>query len=101
MKSLISAQTERVESALWAGLRGLEESEALARRLAEGARERGHDRSALQYDERAREDADHAQVLRQMLRTIPHEVSALGASGGIGEEPALASGASPEGQTVE
>lgn len=86
MRSLVSAQNERVESALWAGLRSLEESEALARRLGAWARHRGHDFSATQYDERAREDGRHAEVLREMLQTMPHEVDDPAASGGVAEE---------------
>ena len=71
MRSMIAAQVDRVEAALWAGVRGLEESRSLARRLGEGARHRGHARSASYYEERAHEDERHADVLRGILRELP------------------------------
>jgi two-component system chemotaxis response regulator CheB len=80
LRTLIAAQTERVESALWAGLRGLEESEALARRMRDSARARGHTRSAQLYDERVQEQARHADMLREMLRRLPGEAMHEGAS---------------------
>jgi len=98
MRSLVSAQSERVESALWAGLRSLEESEALARRLGAWARRLGHDFSANQYAERADEDGRHAEVLRQMLQTMPREASDVAAGGSSTEEAVRGSILPPEGK---
>jgi two-component system chemotaxis response regulator CheB len=67
VKSLASEQTERVEAALWAALRGLEESERLARRLAHYANERGSTAAADGHNESASASASHAQVLRTLL----------------------------------
>jgi two-component system chemotaxis response regulator CheB len=64
MRSIMAAQVERVEAALWASLRSLEESEALARRLRHGATGRGHRTFAQQCLKRAEEDQAHADVLR-------------------------------------
>ena len=98
MRSLVSAQSERVESALWAGLRSLEESEALARRLGAWARRLGHDFSANQYAERADEDGRHAEVLPQMLQTMPREASDVAAGGSSTEEAVRGSILPPEGK---
>ena len=71
LHTLEVAQAERVEAALWASIRSLEEGQRVAERLAQHARGRGHDRSVLQYEERAREDAAHADTLRRMLHLLP------------------------------
>ena len=96
MRSLVSAQNERVEAALWAGLRSLEESESLARRLGAWARRRGHDFSANQYEERAREDGRQAEVLREMLKTLPNELTDVTAGGGTADETTRTSGPPPD-----
>lgn len=80
LRTLIAAQADRVESALWAGLRSIEESEALAKRLRDSARERGHTHSARMYDERVREHGRHAEILREMLRLLPTAAMQQGSS---------------------
>jgi two-component system chemotaxis response regulator CheB len=67
VRSLASEQSERVEAALWAALRGLEESERLARRLANDASGRGSAALADRHNEAASASASHAQVLRTLL----------------------------------
>jgi two-component system chemotaxis response regulator CheB len=79
LRTLIAAQVDRVESALWAGLRSIEESEALAKRLRDSARERGHTHSARMYEERVAEHGRNAETLRQLLRALPAEA--------VGEDP--------------
>ena len=60
--SLIDAQNESVEAALWNAVRSLEESAAIARRVAQlmpGA--------ATEFEERAKERNRHAEVIRALL----------------------------------
>ena len=71
MRTLVASQSERLESALWAALRELEESEALARRIAEKAVQRHDNNTARIFTDRAGERASHADVLRQLLKEIP------------------------------
>jgi hypothetical protein len=59
---------ERVlEAALWIALRSLEERAALARRLAEPARRRGHRITAARFEEQATEAQQAARVVRDLL----------------------------------
>lgn len=80
MHSLDAAQSERVEAALWAALRGLEESEAVARRLADAAARRGHVETAQTFRARASEQAAHADVLRAVLEELPSKTEAAAAN---------------------
>ncbi|HEY1325655.1 MAG TPA: chemotaxis protein CheB [Casimicrobiaceae bacterium] len=84
LRTLIAAQGDRVESALWAGLRGIEESEALAQRLRDSARERGHEHSVRLYEERLVEHKRNAETLREILRVLPGEA--------VSDEPPSAQG---------
>jgi two-component system chemotaxis response regulator CheB len=65
--SLEQAQTEEMEQALWAGLRALEESAELRRRMAMRARGRGMDTIASSYDEQARDSEQRATLIRRVL----------------------------------
>ncbi len=65
--SMMSAQTDSVDRALWAALRALEERAALTRRLADRARQRNHRWVAGAFEERATVAADQASVLKQLL----------------------------------
>jgi two-component system chemotaxis response regulator CheB len=71
MVTFEAEQAVRVEAALWAALRVLEENERLARRLADAAAERGNKRSQTYHDETAKSSAQHAVVLRDMLEQPP------------------------------
>ena len=51
--SLVAAQNDAVERALWVALRSLEEREALMRRLADNSRRHGHHAVATMFDEKA------------------------------------------------
>jgi two-component system chemotaxis response regulator CheB len=66
-ESLITRQSEALEAALWIALRSLEERAALARRLAEPARRRGHAITATRFDEQATEAQQAARVVRELL----------------------------------
>ena len=65
--SLIGAQDEALDQALWTGLRALEESAELRRRMARHARERGLVAIARNYDEHAEESEVRAGVIRRVL----------------------------------
>jgi two-component system chemotaxis response regulator CheB len=65
--SLFTVQSEALEGALWAALRGLEENAALAHRMAARARERNFARSAENFAERARAAEQQAAIIRKVL----------------------------------
>jgi two-component system, chemotaxis family, protein-glutamate methylesterase/glutaminase len=65
--SLAAQQDIALESALWAALRALEERADLSRRLAQGARERGHSSTAHQFEEHERELGERARAVRAAL----------------------------------
>jgi len=66
-ESLLTQQSEALEAALWVALRSLEERAALARRLAEPARYRGHRITAARFEEQASEAQNAARVVRDLL----------------------------------
>ncbi|HVF62947.1 MAG TPA: chemotaxis protein CheB [Casimicrobiaceae bacterium] len=66
-KTFSADQTTRVEAALWASLRGLEEKERLSLRLARKAAESGNERVAHNYHESARTCGAHIAVLKRIL----------------------------------
>jgi two-component system, chemotaxis family, protein-glutamate methylesterase/glutaminase len=66
-ESLLTQQSEALEAALWVALRSLEERAALARRLAEPARRRGHSITATRFEEQADEAQQAARLVRDLL----------------------------------
>ena len=66
-ESLLTRQSEALEAALWIALRSLEERAALARRLADPARRRGHRITATRFEEQASEAQQAARVVRDLL----------------------------------
>jgi two-component system, chemotaxis family, protein-glutamate methylesterase/glutaminase len=66
-ESLLTRQSESLESALWIALRSLEERAALARRLAAPARQRGHRITATRFEEQATEAQQAARMVRNLL----------------------------------
>jgi two-component system chemotaxis response regulator CheB len=66
-ESLMSEQSTRVDTALWAAMRALEENADLARRMADRMHERGLGRAEERYLERADEAERHAATLRGIL----------------------------------
>jgi two-component system chemotaxis response regulator CheB len=74
-ESMLSAQTDSVDRALWVALRSLEERAALTHRLAARARARNHAWVAKTFDERAVTADAHAAMVRDLLlnRMSHHE----------------------------
>jgi two-component system chemotaxis response regulator CheB len=66
-ESLLTQQSESLEAALWVALRTLEERAALASRLAEPARRRGHRITATRFEEQAEEAQQAARLVRRVL----------------------------------
>jgi two-component system chemotaxis response regulator CheB len=58
---------EAMERALWAAVRSLEESSAVAHRLARLAQERNRPSATTMYERRAHERKSHAELLRDLL----------------------------------
>ncbi len=92
--SMLAAQTDSVDRALWAALRSLEERAALTRRMAERARVRRQAFVARAFSERARVAQDHADVVRDLLRhrSAAHEVPDHAAAAELVEPAAKDSG---------
>jgi len=74
-ETMLAAQTDSVDRALWAALRSLEERAALTNKMAQRARLRRHEGVAKAFAERALEAEKHAAVVREMLvhRTTGHD----------------------------
>src|SRR5262249_10793375 len=66
-ESLIAAQDERLEDALWTAMRALEEAASLRRRMAERVNERGLEVIAEGYERRAKEAESRADLIRDVL----------------------------------
>lgn len=75
-ESMLAAQTDSVDRALWTALRSLEERAALTHRLAKRAEQRRHKWVARAFAERAEAADSHAAVIRELLvsRALLHEV---------------------------
>jgi two-component system, chemotaxis family, protein-glutamate methylesterase/glutaminase len=69
-ESLYSAQDARLEAALWAAVRSLEESASLARRLSQGARGRGAMKTAERFESRERDAAERADLVRAAILSL-------------------------------
>jgi len=65
--SLIHAQSDTVENALWMALRALQERVELSTRLAERMRRRGNDRLAAKNEQRREEAEQAAGTIRELL----------------------------------
>ena len=66
--SVLAAQSEQLETALWAALKTLEEHASLSRRLAQQAQGRGQDWLARNFEEKVREADQRAITIRQVLK---------------------------------
>ncbi len=79
VESVLAAQSEQLETALWAALKTLEESASLSRRLARQAHGRGQDWLARNFEEKVREAEQRAITIRQVLKQEePNESSGNG-----------------------
>lgn len=65
--TLLASQSEKLEAALWAALRGLEEKASLSRRLTDRASESGYQASIHHFASQAREAEEHAAMIRAIL----------------------------------
>jgi two-component system chemotaxis response regulator CheB len=65
--SLIASQVNGLEDALWIALRALEESAALAKRLAARSEQRGHSLAAARFTEQAQDTLVRAAIVRRAL----------------------------------
>jgi two-component system chemotaxis response regulator CheB len=65
--SIVVAQNDSAERALWAALRALEEREGIMRRLSERARGRGWTRIADRFDERARRVHQDVETIHDLV----------------------------------
>lgn len=68
-ETMIGAQGDGVERALWAALRALEERSALMKKLASYARRRGHDAIAESFDQRSDRIENDVRVLHGVITT--------------------------------
>jgi two-component system chemotaxis response regulator CheB len=92
-ESMIAAQTDEVDRALWTALRTLEERAALSYRLAERGRQRNQRWVDQAFSARGRETELEADRIRELLHTragtthsIPDDVGAV-TGPGPSEEP--------------
>lgn len=74
--SMLAAQTDSVDRALWAALRALEERAALTRRLSERANSLQRNWVARAFQDRAKAAEEHAATMREILssRSAAHVV---------------------------
>jgi two-component system chemotaxis response regulator CheB len=68
-ESLLAAQSDDIEDAMWVALRALEERESLARRLKTRAEELRQTLAVPRYEEQIKETHGRAEVLRRLLLT--------------------------------
>ncbi|MEV3923037.1 chemotaxis protein CheB [Actinomadura coerulea] len=78
--SLLDGQADAVERALWVAVLRLEERVRMSERMAAGAEERGHRRSAEVFRASARESGE-------AVKTLRHLVEGAAPVGGEAEEP--------------
>jgi two-component system chemotaxis response regulator CheB len=69
-ESLVSQQTQSLETALWIALRALEEKASLTADLGRRARERGHVISAEQFERQSRDAQQSAHLLRGLVADL-------------------------------
>jgi two-component system chemotaxis response regulator CheB len=67
--ALMADQADVLESALWVGLRSLEEKAAMAERLVTRARDQGRPLMASRFETQVREAREQAEVIRRLLLT--------------------------------
>jgi two-component system, chemotaxis family, protein-glutamate methylesterase/glutaminase len=66
-ETLLAAQGDGIETALWEALRAIEERVSLRRRLVQQAKERGLTSLARHFEEKVRESEDAVESLRSLL----------------------------------
>lgn len=66
-ETMLSAQSEVLEEALWTAAKTLEESARLSKRLARAERARGHDWLAQRFEEKERDARERVETIRRFL----------------------------------
>lgn len=84
-ESLLAAQSDGIEGAMWTALRALEEKGALLKRMTERMRERGHLGSMSALARQRGEAEQHAEVLRKVLQERSSQEADDVPEGGDGE----------------
>jgi two-component system, chemotaxis family, protein-glutamate methylesterase/glutaminase len=83
-ESILAAQSEAIESALWTAMKALEEQASLSRLLARQAKSRGHKQVANTFEERLHEAEQSIIVIQKILQNdksiTPGETGASGIS---------------------
>jgi two-component system chemotaxis response regulator CheB len=79
-ETMLSAQDDMLEEALWSAVKTLEESARLSHRLAATERQRGHEWLVARFEEKEREARSRVEVIRRYLlrpsdSTTPQVVS--------------------------
>ncbi|HEY4641077.1 MAG TPA: chemotaxis protein CheB [Thermoanaerobaculia bacterium] len=77
-ETMLAAQGDVLEEALWTALKTLEESARLSKRLAAGERDRGHEWMAERFDQKETEARDRADVIRRFLASDDSTVPLAG-----------------------
>jgi two-component system chemotaxis response regulator CheB len=77
-ETMLAAQGDVLEEALWTAMKTLEESARLSKRLAAGERERGHEWMAERFDQKESEARDRADVIRRFLASDDSTVPLAG-----------------------
>lgn len=73
-ETMMGAQSDVLEEALWAAMKTLEESARLANRLAENERARGQDWLAERFEKKEREARTRVDVIRRFLASDSAEI---------------------------
>lgn len=73
-ETMLSAQSDVLEEALWTAAKTLEESARLSKRLARSERARGHDWLAKRFEEKEREARERVETIRRFLLKDTSEV---------------------------
>ena len=66
-ESMVAEQSDKVEEALWAALRALEENASLSRRIIDRAHQNGQERLARNFTEKLQQTEHHAEVIKRLL----------------------------------
>lgn len=85
VESMISAQADEIEAALWAALKTLEESASISRRMAKQVKDRGHEWLARSFEEKLSEAERRSTLIEQVLR----KDQTMGANGSNESRPEI------------
>jgi len=77
-ETMLAAQADVLEEALWTAMKTLEESARLSKRLAAGEREKGHEWMAVRFDQKEKGARDRADVIRRFLASGDSTVPLIG-----------------------